>query len=124
MTKKKAPKNSTRASKKFRITSRTRHDDLPASVGLVKEARAELGTEIQRVRTDIQSVRNEIQAVRQEVVAEIHRTQALMEEQRGENKIVLDGIKALMERQDRVEEEKEFQETLQILVSAKKDVTT
>ena len=40
----------------------------------------------------------------EEVLAVAHRTQALMEEQRSENRIVLDGLKAFTERQDRFEE--------------------
>jgi chromosome segregation ATPase len=56
----------------------------------------------------------------EQVLAVVHRTQALMEEQRGENKIVLDGLKSVMERQDRAEgEAKESREILQILVKAK-----
>jgi hypothetical protein len=38
-----------------------------------------------------------------QVLASTHRTQALVEEQRSENRIVLDGIKSVMERQDKTE---------------------
>mgnify|MGYP003394285061 CR=1 FL=1 len=37
------------------------------------------------------------------VIATSHRTQVLMEEQRGENRIVLDALKTMIDRQDRVE---------------------
>ena len=40
-----------------------------------------------------------------EVLVSVHRTQVLMEEQRSENRIVLDGIKNVIERMDRVEED-------------------
>jgi hypothetical protein len=41
----------------------------------------------------------------EQVLAVVDRTQTLMEKQRSENRIVLDGIKVLSERQDRVERE-------------------
>jgi hypothetical protein len=35
----------------------------------------------------------------------VHQTQVLMEEQRGENRIVLDGLRTVLDRQDRLESE-------------------
>jgi len=53
----------------------------------------------------------------QQVLSQVHGIRVLMEEQRSENKVVLDGIKSVMDRQDRVEGEvKEFRETLRVLV--------
>ncbi|MBI4403492.1 MAG: hypothetical protein HY537_04990 [Deltaproteobacteria bacterium] len=72
------------------------HDTVPASVGLVKEIRDEL-------RADIRAVEHGLSAKIEQVMVSVHRTQVVMEEQRGENRIVLDGIKTLMERQDRIE---------------------
>ena len=77
------------------------HDTLPASVGLVKEVRDEL-------RADIRSVEHGLNSKIEQVLISVHRSQVLMEEQRGENRIVLDGIKNIFERQERVE--KDFSE--------------
>lgn len=41
----------------------------------------------------------------EKTIANTHRIQVLMEEQRSENRIVLDGLKNMMERQDRLESE-------------------
>lgn len=146
----------------IKIHSLLRHDDLPATVGLVKEVRAELVARMDSIDHKLGSfdqrfeamdqrfqsmdqrfesidhrfesidhrfeaidhkfemVRHEAGQVAEKVLSAIHRTQTLMEEQRGENKIVLDGIKLVMERQDRVEGEvAEFRETLRIFVKAK-----
>ena len=69
-------------------------------VGLVQEVRSELKAEIRSPDRKLDSRFNEVlavvhrtQAMVEEQRADIHRTQALMEEQRGENRIVLDGIK-------------------------------
>lgn len=91
-------------------TQNLTHDNVPATVGLVKEVREELRSEIRSVDHKVDSLEHKLEAVRSELKASIedlkvsvHRTQVLMEEQRGENKIVLDGIKTLIERQDRLE---------------------
>ena len=73
-----------------------RHDDVPASVGLVKKVRKEL-------RAEIQGARHELGAKIEKTIVAVHRVEVLMEEQRGENRIVLDGLKLFLERQDRVE---------------------
>jgi hypothetical protein len=88
------------------------HDSVPASVGLVKEVRDELRAEIRSVDHKVESLRHELKAeicevkgsVEQVLVA-VHRTQVLMEEQRGENRIVLDGLKTVIDRQERFERE-------------------
>jgi hypothetical protein len=41
----------------------------------------------------------------EKTIGNTHRIQVLMEEQRSENRIVLDGLKNMMERQDRLEAE-------------------
>ena len=74
-----------------------RHE-LKAEIGAV---RSELKVEIGFVRAEVGSVRSEVQ----QVLVSVHRTQAIMEEQRGENRIVLDGLKNVTERQDRIEAE-------------------
>ncbi len=93
---------------------------LPASVGLVEEVRDELKAEIgvfrhevkaeigafrHEIKAEMHSLRHELRGEIQQVLVIAHRTQAIVEEQRSENRIVLDGLKNLGERQDRVEEE-------------------
>ncbi|MBI3294985.1 MAG: hypothetical protein HYZ71_09680 [Deltaproteobacteria bacterium] len=75
---------------------RLTHDTAPATVGLVKEVRGEL-------KAEIRSLKKEMTAKIEAVLVGVHRTQALMEEQRGENRIVLDGLSTMLDRQDRLE---------------------
>ena len=122
-----------------------RHKDVPATVGLVLQVSKELMSETRGIRHEvssfrekmcgeIDSVRGEISSVRGEIgslhhdmkameskmFSSVHGIRVLMEEQRAENKVVLDGLKNIIERQDRMEEEsKEFRKTLQILVKTK-----
>jgi hypothetical protein len=86
------------------------HDTIPATVGLVKEVRDELRADMRALDHKVESIRYEIQAVEhrldfkiEKVVVAVHQTQILMEEQRGENRIVLDGIKNLVEKHERIE---------------------
>ena len=101
---------SKKPAKKKADVSKLTHDTVPASVGLVKEVRDELRTDIQSVRHELRSVEHrldsKIELLRSEVKqigVSAHRTQVLMEEQRSENKIVLDGLKTYIDRQNRVE---------------------
>lgn len=75
---------------------------LPASVQLVTEVRNELKAEIGSVRHEVSTLCHEVGSQIQPVISSVHRTQALMQEQRGENRIVLDGLKNVTERQDRM----------------------
>lgn len=102
---------------KFKVDKLSRHDDLPASVGLVKEVRSELLAAIHSTHQELDGKITQldgritqldgrvtgVEGKISEVLAVVHRTQALMEEQRSENRIVLDGLKSVMERQDRME---------------------
>src|SRR5580658_10176507 len=99
----KKPKSKT--SIKTKLSKLMTHEDVPATVGLVKEVRSELVAEIQSVRHEMGALRNEmhrdIGSLRHDmgamedrlngridqVIASVHRTQTLMEEQRGENRI-------------------------------------
>ena len=113
-----------KASKKKNDIKRLGHGDLPASVSLVKEVRDELRAHIsskveavqsnlEGLRSNVESLRSEVHGVKAElhevkgrvdqVLVAVHASQVLFEEQRSENRIVLDGIKMVMERQDRVE---------------------
>lgn len=72
------------------------HDSMPASVGLVKEVRDEL-------RAEIRSVEHGLNSKLETVITSAHRIQVIVEEQRSENRIVLDGLKTVLERQERCE---------------------
>ncbi len=79
------------------------HNALPATVGFVKEVRSELKSEIRSVAARLDSMDAKWESKFQEILAVSHRTQAIVEEQRGENRIVLDGLRTMIERQDRIE---------------------
>ncbi len=88
------------------------HGDLPATIRLVKEIRNELRAEIRALDSKMKSgfkrvdARfNDIDARFDSLQADIHRTQVIIEEQRNENRIVLDGLKVVIDRQDRLEHE-------------------
>ena len=66
----------------------------------IDAARAELKSEIHEVKAEIHQVKAEIH----EVKAGIARIEVLVEEQNARNRIVLDGITALLSRQDQVEQ--------------------
>ncbi len=98
-----------------------RHRDVPASVGLVKEVRDELRADNRACAADlrgrIDSAESKlgsridglgqrlvkVEVGLEQVLVSVHRTQVLMEEQRGENRIVLDGLKNVHDRLDRIE---------------------
>ncbi len=86
------------------------HNDLPATVGLVKEVRSELRAEFRKLDSKIDSVNKNLSSKISQVLvavhasqADVHRMQVIVEEQRGENRIVLDGLKNLWDRQDKIE---------------------
>ncbi len=145
MPSKKTSRKVKKRGKPIRIHNLLRHDDLPATVGIVKEVRAELISEIRSVHHELDGKIMQLdgkitqldgkitqldgrmtqldgkfltqEGKIEKVLSVVHRTQTLMEEQRSENRIVLDGLKSVIERQDRAEEEaKEFRHTIQILV--------
>jgi hypothetical protein len=96
---------------KKRIESLT-HDTVPASVKLVKTVRNELKADIQSVQSELKAVESRLDSKIstldskiEKTIGNTHRIQVLMEEQRSENRIVLDGLKNMMERQDRLEAE-------------------
>ncbi len=115
------------------------HARMPATVQLVCEVRDELKADIVSVREEVNSVRHEVNSVRhevnsvrhelkakinevksdiQKVLSSVHRTQTLMEEQRSENRVVLDGLITVNEHQNRIELElQDMQKTIGLLAS-------
>ncbi|MBI1860665.1 MAG: hypothetical protein HYR96_07085 [Deltaproteobacteria bacterium] len=78
---------------------------MPVSVGLVKEVRGELIARIESVDKKMEAGFKNVESQMQQMLVQTHRTLALMEEQRSENRIVLDGYKSVMERMDRIEDD-------------------
>jgi hypothetical protein len=106
--------------------------DLPATRNMLTLVRDELKEDIKGLRLDMQKdgvlVRSEIDSLRSDMQtdfakvradiyalnaqitkleASMHRSALLAEEQRAENRMVLDGIRALWSRQDRIEGNKD-----------------
>ena len=93
------------------------HDTMPASVGLVKGVRSELkamigsvdhkvgslGKKVDSLDAKIDSVRLELKGDIEQVLAGVHKTQVMMEQQRSEDRAVMDGLKTVSDRQNKVE---------------------
>jgi septal ring factor EnvC (AmiA/AmiB activator) len=72
-----------------------------------EEARADnqkLDGKIEAVRAELRAGFHEVRAELHEVKAAVARIEVLVEEQNARNRIVLDGIAALLSRQDQVEQ--------------------
>jgi hypothetical protein len=92
--------------------------ELLARIDQVREEVVGVKADVEGVRADVAGVRAELAGVRAELKADIAsvkadiaavkagvaRVEVLVEEQHARNQIVLDGIAALMSRQDQVEE--------------------
>ena len=86
------------------------HSNIPATVGLVHEVRKELKAEIRGVGRKVDSLESKIDSVEKRLEAKMdkvmsiaHGTMVIVEEQRAENRIVLDGLKTMIDRQDRTD---------------------
>lgn len=95
---------------KLKTLKKITHASAPASVGLLRETRGELKADIRavdlkidRVYAKIEHLDAKIEQKFQESVAIGHRCLALLEEQRSENRIVLDGLKLVLDRMDTFE---------------------
>ncbi len=81
--------------------------ELKSEIGTARtELRAEIGTARTELGAEIGSVKSELQAVKaaiHDVKSEVHRLAILIEEQNARNKIVLEGLTGLFQRQDRIE---------------------
>jgi len=71
--------------------------DMPATRVLVREVRDELKADIRSLEHKMESRSKETDAKLEKMMAAIHRTQSLMEDQRGDNKAVMDGIKNVID---------------------------
>ena len=88
-------------------------DAAPATIGLVKECRSELRADIQATRHELKKeitelrgeLRSGFHAVNEKierVLMAVHRSQVIAEEQKADNRIVLDGLNNLNEKFDRL----------------------
>lgn len=77
--------------------------------GEIQSVRTELKGEIQSFRTELKGemngLRTDLSVGIQQVLAATHRSQAIAEEQRAENRIILEGLHNVNERMDRLEYE-------------------
>ena len=89
----------------------------------IDAVKAELKADIHEVKADIQEVKADLHDVKAAVhgmQAQMTRMAVLMEAQDARNKIVLDGITALLSRQNQVEDRvTQVEETVRSLVSAR-----
>jgi chromosome segregation ATPase len=91
-------------------------DGVKAEIHGVKAEIHELRAEIHGVKAEIHGVKAEIH----EVKAEVARIAFLIEEQNARNKVVLDGLMAVIDRQDRTERRMDtVEETVRALASAR-----
>ncbi len=89
----------------------------------IDSVKAELKAEIHEVRAELHEVRaelHELKAEIHEVKAGVARIEVLVEEQNARNRIVLDGIVALLSRQNQVEQRVEqVEDTVRKLVAGR-----
>ena len=78
-------------------------DSLDHKIESVDQKVESLRSDLKSIDHKVESFRHELKSDIEKVIVSVHRTQVLMEEQRGENRIVLDGIKTMMDRQERLE---------------------
>lgn len=109
------------------------HRDLPASVGMLAEVRSEMISRFDAAQHDMLAMEKRIdarfnlvdarfeslEAKTDTIQASVHRFEALLEEQKNENRIVFDAIKNHIDRFDRIEGEfAGFRRTLDAIAKA------
>ncbi len=86
---------------------------LNSDVSVLKVDVKQLKTDVSELRVDVKQLKTDMS----EVKSTVHRIQAIVEEQRNENRIVLDGLKTMIDRQDRVEVEvADFRQTMKVFI--------
>ena len=106
---------------------RTSHDDLPTTVGMVKHVRLELRADIRGIQHDMKAMEKRmtgrmdtLDGKVEQVISAVNRVQVIVEEQRSESRIVMDGLTTIIERMNRHDAQiDEFRHTLQIFIKAK-----
>lgn len=74
-------------------------DDQPATRGMLKSVSGQLHAEINQVRFDLKKDIADVKRDISEVKSMVHRSNLLVEEQNANNRIVLEGLQALWQRQ-------------------------
>jgi hypothetical protein len=87
-----------------------RTKDLPATQGMLTLARSELKADVRELRAEMNARFSQMDAKFERVLGAVHHVAAevarigvLVEEQNSRNRIVLEGLTGLAQRQDRVE---------------------
>ena len=78
-------------------------DSLDAKIDSVDKKVDSLDAKIDSVRLELKGDIQEVKADIQQVLAGVHKTQVLMEQQRSEDRAVMDGLKTMSDRQNKVE---------------------
>ena len=96
----------------------TRSKDVPASVGVVYEVRDELKAEVRSVERRIEAMDSKFEARAktqdsklEQMMASLHRIQAIVEESRSENRIMLEALTGFVQRMDHLETRQDSVET-------------
>lgn len=84
---------------KFRPAS----GDLPATQRMLQLVRSELKADIRGLRSETRAGFNQTDSKLEQVLSEVARVGTLVEEQNSNNRIVLEGLTGLYQRQDRNE---------------------
>jgi predicted nucleic acid-binding Zn-ribbon protein len=82
-----------------------RSKDIPATLGMLHLVRDELRSDIRALEHKTNAGLNEVKSAIDKMSSSIHQMQLLAEEQRAENRIVMDGLTNLFSRQERIEDQ-------------------
>lgn len=94
--------------------------DLPATQGILHLVRMELKSEMKAGFSQVNARFNQVDARFEQVLSEIARIGILVEEQNSRNRIVLEGLSGLWERQERVEKRVDhFEKTIHNILRSK-----
>lgn len=88
--------------KKFKL-KRAKTDDLPATRGMLKSVRTEVLLKMSAMEKRMSAKFDILRAEIREVRAETQLSNLKLEEQRADNRIVLEGIQALWQKQDQMD---------------------
>jgi uncharacterized protein (UPF0335 family) len=107
-------------------TEAPKADEVPVTAAMLRETRTELLERIDQAKSELRAefaeLRAEVHSLRADVHgmrAEIARIGLLVEEQNARNKIVLDGLMAYIDRQNRLEKRMDtVEETVRKLAAA------
>ena len=95
-------------------------DEVPITRGMLVGVRTEILHRIDEVREEVKAEIHGVKAEIHEVKASVARIEVLVEEQNARNRIVLEGITALLSRQNQVEQRvTDVEDTVRKLATAR-----